>query len=114
MVQARPDRLGLHPVTTREENTMSTSMKGNDHVAKAKFMQEGVHEWQSGEGLTDATCIATALDALTEATLAVAHEQRMNTLAVLLSTASPITSEVEDYKEPFRPIVRELKEGTGL
>lgn len=48
----------------------------NTHIATAKFRQEGVHEWQSREGDTDATNLAAALDALTEATLAVAYEQQ--------------------------------------
>ncbi|MER2142168.1 MAG: hypothetical protein ABS888_00125 [Eubacteriales bacterium] len=87
---------------------MSTSMKGNGHVAKAKFMQEGVHEWQSGEGLTDATGIATALDALTEATLAVAHEQRMNTLALLASSEVLPTATAEEA------VMDNLREGLGL
>jgi len=51
-------------------------MSSNTHIATAKFRQEGVHEWQSEEGLTDATNIAAALDAQTEATLALAYEQR--------------------------------------
>jgi len=51
-------------------------MSSNTHIATAKFRQEGVHEWQSEEGLTDATNIAAALDAQAEATLALAYEQR--------------------------------------
>ena len=56
-------------------------MPGNDHVAVAKFRLEGVHEQQEGEGMTDATMIAAALDAQTQATLALAFEQR--TLALI-------------------------------
>lgn len=52
------------------------SLPGNDHAAVSTFRTEGLHEWQSGEGETDATCIATAIDANTEATLALAFEQR--------------------------------------
>lgn len=52
------------------------SMPGNDHVAVSKFRTEGVHDWQADEGQTDATCIAAAIDANTEATLALAYEQR--------------------------------------
>lgn len=48
----------------------------NTHIATAKFRQEGVHEWQSEEGITDATNLAAVLDAQTEATLALAYEQR--------------------------------------
>jgi hypothetical protein len=39
-----------------------------------KFRQEGVHEWQAEEGSTDATQLATILDAQVEATLALAYE----------------------------------------
>ena len=53
---------------------------GNTHVATAKFRQEGVHEWQSEQGITDATLIAAALDAQAEATLALAYEQRTSNL----------------------------------
>ena len=52
------------------------SLSGNDHAAVSKFRTEGVHEWQEREGETDATCIAMAIDANTEATLALAFEQR--------------------------------------
>jgi len=56
---------------------------GNTHVATAKFRQEGVHEWQSEQGITDATLIAAALDAQTEATLALTYEQRTANLIEL-------------------------------
>lgn len=58
-------------------------MSDNPHVATAKFRQEGVHEWQSEQGITDATLIAAALDAQTEATLALAYEQRTANLIAL-------------------------------
>lgn len=48
----------------------------NTHFATAKFRQEGVHEWQAEEGSTEATNLAAAIDAQTEATLALAYEQR--------------------------------------
>ena len=51
-------------------------MQGNDYVSVAKFRMEGVHDWQSDEGITDATLICAALDAQTQATLALAFEQR--------------------------------------
>lgn len=58
-------------------------MSENTHIATAKFRQEGVHEWQAEEGQTDATNIAAALDAQTEATLALAYEQRTANLIAL-------------------------------
>lgn len=51
-------------------------MSDNTHPAVAKFRQEGVHDWQGEEGSTDATQLATILDAQVEATLALAYEQR--------------------------------------
>lgn len=87
---------------------MSTSMKGNDHVTKSRFIQEAVHEWAGRTGQTDATCIATALEALTEATLAVAHEQRMNTLALLASSEVLPTATAEES------VTATLREGLGL
>ncbi|WP_394253673.1 hypothetical protein [Arthrobacter pityocampae] len=55
----------------------------NTHTATAKFRQEGVHEQQSHEGATDATLIAAILDAQTEATLALAFEQRTANLIAM-------------------------------
>jgi hypothetical protein len=55
----------------------------NTHIATAKFRQEGVHEWQSDWGSTDATNIAAALDAQAEATLALTYEQRTANLIAL-------------------------------
>ena len=55
-------------------------LPGNDNVAVSKFLTEGVHDWQADEGQTDATQLATALDAHTQATLALAFEQRTATL----------------------------------
>ena len=75
-------------------------MNTNTHPAVAKFRQEGVHEWQSDEGLTDATSIATILDAQVEASLALAHEQRTANLIAYLqltvtgSRALPISMEL--------------------
>lgn len=58
-------------------------MADNTHIATAKFRQEGVHEWQSQEGETDATCLAAAMDAQTEATLALAYEQKTANLLAM-------------------------------
>lgn len=51
-------------------------LPGNDYAAVAKFRLEGVHDQQSNDGMTDATMIAAALDAQSQATLALAFEQR--------------------------------------
>lgn len=62
---------------------MSVNADSNTHFAKAKFMQEGVHDWQSEQGETDETMICTAIDALVESNLAVAYEQRTANLLTL-------------------------------
>lgn len=71
---------------------MST-MPGNGHVSVAKFRLEGVHEQQEGEGMTDATMIAAALDAQTQATLALAFEQRTLTLIEYAKVADDETAD---------------------
>lgn len=58
-------------------------MSSNTHVATAKFRQEGVHDFQSEEGLTEATVLMAAVDAQTEATLALAFEQRTANLIAM-------------------------------
>ncbi|UUG70049.1 hypothetical protein SEA_ZUCKER_90 [Arthrobacter phage Zucker] len=55
----------------------------NTHFATAKFRQEGVHEWQGEEGSTEATNLSAALDAQTEAALALAYEHRTANLIAL-------------------------------
>lgn len=65
------------------------SLSGNDHAAVSKFLTEGVHEWQEREGETDATCIAMAIDANTEATLALAFEQRTANLIAFYGDGGP-------------------------
>ena len=64
------------------------SLPGNDHAAVSKFRTEGLHEWQAGEGMTDATLIGTAIDANTEANLALAFEQRTANLINLMRLQS--------------------------
>ena len=58
-------------------------MTSNPHIKTAERRMDGVHEWQAEEGSTDATMIAVALDALTEAQLAVAYEARTANLVAL-------------------------------
>lgn len=62
---------------------MSHPQSSNTHIAAAEFRMEGIHEWQGEEGMTDATLICTALDALVESNLAVAYEQRTANLLAL-------------------------------
>lgn len=61
----------------------NTDMPGNDYVAVTKFRLEGVHDWQSDEGLTESTAIATALDAIAQSNLAIAYEQRSANLIAM-------------------------------
>jgi len=82
----------------------------NYHVRMAKFRQEGVHEWQGREGETDATCIATALDAQTEATLALAYEQRTSNLIAFYADGNEGTVPGIDYVA----LVDQIKVRLGL
>lgn len=58
---------------------MST-LPGNPHVTEADLSTQVLHDWMEREGETDATMLATALDAQTQATLALVYEQRTATL----------------------------------
>lgn len=60
-------------------------MSGNVHVTTAEFYQKGVHDWQGEEGQTDATHLATIIDAQTEATLALAFEQKTANMIAYLN-----------------------------
>ncbi|MBO3663701.1 hypothetical protein [Microbacterium stercoris] len=57
-----------------------------DHAAQARQHIDWVHEWQSEEGATEATHLATALVAQAEATLALAEQQRIANLIAFLAT----------------------------
>lgn len=85
------------------------SLSGNDHAAVSKFRTEGVHEWQGEEGATDATCIAMAIDANTEATLALAFEQRT---ANVIAMAAQCTA--NGRKELGQPFIAEAIERLGM
>lgn len=51
----------------------------NEHKENAKKHIDWVHEWQTREGDTDATQLATAIIAVAESNLAIAAElERMN------------------------------------
>lgn len=52
-------------------------MKTNPHARRAERVIDDLgEEIIAGEGITDATIVATALEANTQAALALAHEQR--------------------------------------
>lgn len=64
-----------------------TTMPGNPHAKDAESTTEIINEWMGHEGQTDATMLAVVLDANTQATLALAHEQRTaNLIAALTAT----------------------------
>lgn len=64
---------------------MST-MSGNPHAKDSENLTEMMGEnWIAHEGMTDATGIATMIQANTEATLALAFEQRTATMLKSLS-----------------------------
>lgn len=84
----------------------------NTHIATAKFRQEGVHEWQSFEGQTDATNLAAALDAQTEATLALAYEQRTANLIAAYSmtedNCQALTTQAAMTSEHWEAIAKQI------
>jgi hypothetical protein len=90
----------------------------NTHVATAKFRQEGVHEWQSCEGDTDATNIAAILDAQVEATLALAYEQRTANLIALYSMDESGCQGMVDgaglHSGNWVDVTKQIKERLGL
>lgn len=53
-----------------------TPLPGNPYVTEADLSTQVLHDWMEREGETDATMLATALGAQTQATLALAYEQR--------------------------------------
>lgn len=64
---------------------MST-MPGNPHAKDSEVLTETIGEhWIAQEGMTDATGIASVIQANTEATLALAFEQRTANLIAELS-----------------------------
>lgn len=81
------------------------SLPGNDHAAVSKFRTEGLHEWQGDEGMTDATLIGTAIDANTEATLALAHEKRTENLIALAALCT--ANGRKELGQPFIDLVTE-------
>ncbi|WP_125240688.1 hypothetical protein [Brevibacterium aurantiacum] len=85
------------------------SLPGNDHAAISKFRTEGLHEWQAEEGATDATCIAVAIDANTEATLALGFEQRTANLIALAEFYGN-----DGHREHGLPILKEINTRLGL
>lgn len=84
-------------------------LPGNGYVAVSKFRTEGLHEWQGDEGMTDATHITTAIDANTQATLALAFEQRTAILIAWMSLGvNASASGVEITDEVRRDICERL------
>lgn len=65
---------------------MST-IPGNSHARDAESTVDFVNEWMGDEGWTDATMLATVVVAHTQATLALAYEQRTaNLIAAVTAT----------------------------
>lgn len=71
-------------------------IESNTHFSKAKFMQEGLHDWQGREGETDATMVCTAIDALVESNLAVAYEARTENLLTLVGQMIDIKDQMSE------------------
>lgn len=86
-----------------------SALPGNDHAAVSKFRTEGLHDFQSGEGMTDATHITTAIDANTEATLALAFEQRTRALIELAGFYAN-----DGHREHGLPVLKEINARLGM
>lgn len=72
-----------------------------DHAAEASKHIDGVHDWQSDEGITDATLIASALIAQAEATLALVEQQRIANLIALATLSIDTTIPNDGHLELF-------------
>lgn len=68
-----------------------------DHAARAKILISHNHTWQEGEGSTDATEIASILEAQVHATLALVEHQRVTNIIAYVM-ASSATIEVSELK----------------
>ena len=76
----------------------------NPNVPITQRIREGVHEWQTHEGVTDATLLAAALEANTQAQLAIVYElETQNLLAAWNDTAPQVTG--LDYKAIHRELL---------
>lgn len=88
----------------------------NTHFSRAKSMQEGVHDWQSETGQTDATMICTAIDALVESNLAIAYEQRTATMQQFLAAQMKVVRQMLEGGEEaaaLHPFLDKLERETA-
>jgi len=84
-------------------------MPGNSHAQHSEVLTEMIGEnWIAHEGMTDATGIASVIQANTEATLALAHEQRTANLIALATLCS-----ANGRKELGEPFIAEAIERLG-
>lgn len=61
-----------------------TSLPGNPHESCVTDLDDQVNVWLEQEGETDASMLAVAFSANTQATLALAYEQRTSNMIALL------------------------------
>lgn len=87
---------------------------GNDYAAVSKFRLEGVHDWQIEEGMTDATFLATAIDAQAQATLALAFEQRTANLIAKMALNVQVGAALVHLSPSFNAIDKEAMTRLGL
>ncbi len=90
-----------------------------DHAEKARTELDFVHEWMAEEGQTDATQLASALEAQVHATLALVEQQRIANMqterSVLLAQAAgrdDLTA--ASMLERAEALGRQIREGLAL
>lgn len=71
----------------------------NDRIKKAEDALDAVHDWQADEGITEETMITVALEAQTQATLALAEQQRIANLLQYAWTWPMARPELRDQIE---------------
>lgn len=89
-------------------------LESNTHFSKAKFLQEGVHDWQGEAGQTEATMICLAIDALVESNLAEAYEQRTANMLTLLGQMAAEQDGSEAGVETVSKLARTIAERLDL
>jgi len=96
-----------------------------DHAEKARTELDFLHEWMSEEGQTDATQIASVLEAQVHATLALEEQQRLSNLIsvamwnsrALVEGARHVDDEPVDLQTEIArvdAIFAEVKTGLGI
>jgi len=98
------------------DENVDTRSSADAHVSEAKFVLNIVHEWQEREGETDATMVASVIEAHTHATLALVEQQRTANLITYLQIQMQIQREHPEkvHLDGINRIADAAWEGLGL